>query len=114
MEKLNALEQSAKWNADNWEPVTVASTKDILAIAEAFRALERGQCGGALLEREEHHVSVVTELLKRISELEQRAEAAEAKLAGMLPDVEKWRPVDQVRAQMAYRAAILRNIQEAK
>lgn len=59
MEKLNALERSAKYNADNFEPVTVAGTKDILAIAEAFRALE------------------------------QRAEAAEAKLA----ELEKQEPV---------------------
>lgn len=53
MEKLNALERSAKFSADNFEPETVVKTKDILAIAEAFTALE------------------------------QRAEAAEAKLAEM-------------------------------
>lgn len=40
-EKLNALERSAKFNAENWEPVTVAGTKDILAIAAEFRALEQ-------------------------------------------------------------------------
>lgn len=41
MDKLNELERIAKWNADNFEPVTVAGTKDILAIAEAFRELEK-------------------------------------------------------------------------
>ena len=37
-----------------------------------------------------------------------------ADLADLLPDVEKWRSPEAVRAQMAYCAAILRNIEEAK
>ncbi|MCG7388806.1 hypothetical protein [Pantoea sp. ACRSB] len=90
MEKLNELAELAQAMMDAetrkeafsiGEKFTLAASPDaILAIAEAFRALERGQCGEALLEREEHHVGVVTELLKRISELEQRADAAEAEL----------------------------------
>lgn len=35
-------------------------------------------------------------------------------LAELVPDVEKWRPVDQVRAQQAFRTAILRNIEGVK
>lgn len=65
----------------NKDFVLAASPETILAIAEAFRSLEVGQCGGALLERKEHHVAVVGELLKRNAELEQRAEAAEADCA---------------------------------
>lgn len=62
--------------------IASASPETILAIAEAFRALEVGQCGGALLEREENHVAVVGELLKRNAELEHRTEAAEVEKTG--------------------------------
>ena len=34
--------------------------------------LEQRHCGGALMEREEHHVGVVNKLLERIAELEAR------------------------------------------
>lgn len=34
--------------------------------------LEQNNCGGALMEREEHHVGVVNKLLDRIAELEAR------------------------------------------
>lgn len=40
--------------------------------------------------------------------------APAADLADLLPDVEKWRSPEAVRAQMAYRAAILSKIEEAK
>lgn len=40
--------------------------------------------------------------------------ATAADLADLLPDVEKWRSPEAVRAQMAYRAAILRNIEDAE
>jgi len=37
-----------------------------------------------------------------------------ADLAALVPDVEKWRSPEVVRAQMAYRALIMRKIEEAK
>lgn len=43
-----------------------------------------------------------------------RQPPAPVSLAELVPDVEKWRPVEQVRAQQAFRAAILRNIEESK
>lgn len=79
MEKLKALDQSAKWNADNWEPVTVASTKDILAIAEAYRVLEQR---AEAAEREHARESIQhIDTLEALRDTLQRAEAAEAKLA---------------------------------
>lgn len=79
MDKLNALERSAKWNADNFEPVTVAGTKDILAIAEAFRELEqRAEAAETVLERESDiHIDTAASM----REWRLRAEAAEAQLA---------------------------------
>lgn len=47
----------------------------ILAIAETFRVLEKEQCSGVLLEREQHHVEVVGGLLKHIEELERERDA---------------------------------------
>lgn len=41
MEKLNQIEHIAKVNAREWRSITVVDTRDILAIAEAFRALEQ-------------------------------------------------------------------------
>ncbi|WBG90065.1 hypothetical protein N5580_13310 [Pantoea piersonii] len=86
MEKLKALEQSAKWNADNWEPMTVASTKDILAIAEAFRALEneaQKNLEGALAwqQRAEAAEADAKEWRKKAMTQCAKREVAEAKLA---------------------------------
>ena len=39
---------------------------------ELIADLEQKHCGGALMEREEHHVGVVNKLLERIAELEAR------------------------------------------
>lgn len=72
MEKLRALERSAKFNAENWEPVTVASTNDILAIAEAFRALEQ-RAEAAEAHAKEWRKKAMTQCAKR--------EVAESKLA---------------------------------
>ena len=40
--------------------------------AKRIAELEQRHCGGALMEREEHHVGVVNKLLERIAELEAR------------------------------------------
>ena len=52
-------------------PATILS---LLAERDADKALiaelEQKHCGGALMEREEHHVGVVNKLLERIAELE--------------------------------------------
>lgn len=40
--------------------------------AKRIAELEQRHCGGALTEREEHHVGVVNKLLERIAELEAR------------------------------------------
>lgn len=84
MEKLNELVELAnkasvagQGSPEMIDFRVVANPDAIIAIAEAFRALEKGQCGSALFEREEHHVSVVSELIKRNADLERRAEAAE-------------------------------------
>ena len=37
-----------------------------------IKDLEQSHCGGALMEREEHHVDVVNKLMERIAELEAR------------------------------------------
>lgn len=71
MKELNALERSAKWNADNFEPVTVAGTKEIIAIAEAFRALEQENI---LLKQGCENNPLVHEMI----DWKERAEAAEA------------------------------------
>lgn len=60
MKELNALERLAKINAENWEPVTQAETKEILAIADAYWDMKR------------------------------RAEAAEAKLAAARGVKKSW------------------------
>ena len=72
MKELNELERSAKWNVDNFEPVTVAGTKEILAIAEAFRALEQENI---LLKQGCENNPLVHE----VADWKERAEAAEAK-----------------------------------
>jgi hypothetical protein len=41
-------------------------------LRQRIAELEQKHCGGALMEREEHHVGVVNKLLERIAELEAR------------------------------------------
>jgi BMFP domain-containing protein YqiC len=41
-------------------------------LRQRIAELEQRHCGGALMEREEHHVGVVNKLLERIAELEAR------------------------------------------
>lgn len=82
MEKLREYESQARALAAHWIDTIPMNVRDLIAIAEAFRVLEQEKCGGALLEREEHHVEVVGGLLKHIAALEQRAKAAEIEKAG--------------------------------
>jgi hypothetical protein len=44
----------------------------IIRPSKRIAELEQKHCGGALMEREEHHVGVVNKLLERIAELEAR------------------------------------------
>lgn len=41
-------------------------------LSQRIAELEQRHCGGALMEREQHHVGVVNKLLERITELEAR------------------------------------------
>lgn len=80
-EKLIAIQRSAAFSANNFEPVTEVKTKDILAIAAEFLALERRalKAEGQL----EADGDMVLDAQESMREWRLRAEAAEAK---MVPD----------------------------
>ncbi|MEH5014071.1 hypothetical protein [Phytobacter diazotrophicus] len=64
--------------------------------AKRIDELEKKHCGGALMEREEHHVGVVNKLLERIAELEARTVKTP-----YLPD-----DCDRTEAHFKYQSAI--------
>lgn len=101
MEKLRELvelaelaKESGQRPKDMVEFRERANPDAILAISEAFRELELAHCGGALLERELHHVEVIKEILKYNSVLE-------AKLATTIPDGWKLVPIEPTRQMMS-------------
>lgn len=64
--------------------ISLANPANILALLaerdadkKRIKDLEQSHCGGALMEREEHHVAVVSKLVDRITELESISTAAE-------------------------------------
>ncbi|MEN0629820.1 hypothetical protein AAIG33_20605 [Phytobacter ursingii] len=91
-EQIQALRAAAEkaiaddWGYDRDEFSEIASPAAILSLlaerdadkaliaeqAKRIAELEQRHCGGALMEREEHHVGVVNKLLERIAELEAR------------------------------------------
>lgn len=103
MEKLNEVKQvlkyleiDAKAYADNFSASMIVSTKNILAIAEAYRALEqRAEENQEVIEEYNAAMCVSNEAgyagvtaAQTIRHLMERAEAAEAKLA----ELEKQEP----------------------
>jgi len=82
MKELKQLEIIAKQRADNFEPCTFADTKDILAIAEAFRAMEqRAEAAEAAVDtwRKEsaYNLQGKNDAREYIRELEGKLEALE-------------------------------------
>ena len=90
-------------NAENYMRfIAQASPQNILRVLaerEADKALiaeqekriaelEQRHCGGALMEREDHHVGVVNKLLERIAELEAIQSGNSGKSPTVMPDFE--------------------------
>jgi len=106
MEKLNQVEHLARVNARKWCSVTTVDTRDILAIAEAFRELEHraeaAEKGFQENEKAKQELFIVRDSLltanlnagKRIKELE--AKLAELEKPQLLKCSTHTRPVPAV------------------
>ncbi|GJL37877.1 hypothetical protein TUM17576_46970 [Enterobacter hormaechei] len=95
---VSIVEQCQK-SADVIRSLLAERDADKALIAEQAKRideLEKKHCGGALMEREEHHVGVVNKLLERIAELEARTVKTP-----YLPD-----DCDRTEAHFKYQSAI--------
>lgn len=97
MEKLNEVKQALKYleidanaYADNFSASMIVSTKNILAIAEAFRELEQAKVSAE--HERDCHMDIADYFKESWVTQKQRAEAAEAKLA----ELEKQEPYGYV------------------